>query len=566
MNTWRFMALLLVAALVCCTGNKFVGSGGSRSPANGNPTPTPQTSDGGPKIKPEEIKYETDQNPLDDDDSPILKPVLGPEESGADVHFLSKVVEPERKKNVWIVTVTGATTGNVYNLDLSNDAVAKSTSWKFACSGSCLGGARTYVTEGGFVFIKGGPQLFYVNPDSTTPNSTLSPAWVAPAHFNAMARGCVVSYKRDGKRYVGLGWGGAGITDDNAIHFTEFAMNNSPPYAIDYSTVSTWTDPTPGKSWGYSCFIDQRRLIYYSAWGTTSLVAFDLTAKKVVNVSDVTPNAGIGGTIGSEILNPVTFNEGKGSTTYAISGDNMGNLLVSGLNPSGPYGAYTHSFDAKSKSIWQVRTHFTGAAWAYDSIAVYPRKCFSSDSCPGPVIYKTPAAPLVGPVSALGDGAVIGITRGSGDVYLIRVKNPDDLSSGLDFKKIFTAVGDPYMYTDYTGATLYQKWTEMTFDFGSVQDYKPSDPIAVAMTWAAMPGTSDTMTDLTVEVRCYLDAGSKGNYEAYTPGKALTQLTIGVASCKKPFKFVDVKLTQQGDSNTIMDVGKIQLTTVQNKK
>ena len=72
----------------------------------------------------------------------------------------------------------------------------------------------------------------------------------------------------------------------------------------------------------------------------------------------------------------------------------------------------------------------------------------------------------VGPLSALGDGHMVGMVRNPGDVYLFKLKNDKDATKGIEAVKIVENVGgDPYMYTDFTGATLYLTGNVFEFDF-----------------------------------------------------------------------------------------------------
>lgn len=519
------------------------------SPAGGTtPSNTPPRA-----FDPEGLDYKRGDETSASEDSQILIP---PKLDKINTQPITKFVEPTRRSEIWITTMNWL----VYHLQLVNGKLSETKTWSYSCNyasnGLCDGGHRTYVTEAGLVFVRGGPQIFTVSANQAT-EVAIKPSWGPPVMGLSGTRGCVVSYKRDGKRYVGMGWGGIGSSADQLMRFTEFQMANEPPYTIDFSSPTTWTDdhPANGRIWGYSCFIDQRRLIYYSAWTNQSFFAFDLTKKVLIKVADRTPNATVGGGTGSDILNPKGFNEGSfQSTTYAISGDNQGNILVSGRGPSNaasyPFGVYTHAFEPQSQSVWQMRASVT-STWRSEGLAIYARTCFTGGACPAPAVY--PDAD-VGPMSALGDGTVIGLNRTTGTVFTMRLKDRKDLAGGVEVNPIFTVTGDPYMYTDFTGATLYQTSSEITFDFPLAKD-----PLAIAFTWSNVPGTPTLMKDLQTEIRCYSGTDS-GAYQNFVPKEAFKQKKIDVSSCMRPFEHVDVRLTQLNDTTSLMDISKIQIT------
>ncbi len=467
---------------------------------------------------------------------------------------LTKPITPNRKKFFWVVTLPG----NVHYFRLGDDdKVVDHKVWTNAIdvAGQPVGGTRTYVLEGGsLVATRTGGHFFFVDPDKT-PQGDLK-ALGSPSYFQlpgvaAGERACIVSYRKDKKRYVGVGYG--------AGKFLEMPQDNKPPF------TPQWAAPSGGGSagdsfWGYSCFIDQKRLIYYSQWalqtpgpenkpGTTA--AIDLRTLKALDAAAAAPNGAFTSTnLTKETTGP---RKAEGHASYAMSGDSNGNILNGDSY-------YTMAYEPVSDSIWA-----TGEATASSpngTLNIFPAKCLSSLAvCTGFASYDTlkDYGVTLGPISALGDGHMIGMMRGTGQVFLMSLKNPQDITQGIDGAVIANVNEDPYMYTDFTGATLYLTSSENSFKFADA----PAQQRGIGFTWAPVSGGSTGWKDIKLEFRCYAADATPPAYEEFGEVKDSPEQTIIAAgSCKdKKVNKVDVRLTQLNDGDSLMNLKRVQVTT-----
>jgi hypothetical protein len=176
----------------------------------------------------------------------------------------------------------------------------------------------------------------------------------------------------------------------------------------------------------------------------------------------------------------------------------------------------------------------------------------------------------VGPLSALGDGSMVGMVRGVGDVYLIKLKVPGNAAGGIEAVKIAEKVGnggDPYMYTDFTGATLYLTNTLNEFDFTKLGTFDGKAPVRqLGFTWTKVDGSADEFKDIKVDVRCYNDDANKGEFQSVTiTAKPRAVQFLNVASCvDKIVSKAELRMTQEGAASTsLMGVKVVQLTAFQ---
>lgn len=451
----------------------------------------------------------------------------------------SRPLAPDSRVEVWAVTRPG----NAYWFRLEGDAVAESKSWTGVTSDDA-GGSRTYVTEKGLVVARTGGFLYWIDP-AATPEGELpktAPNYYRLPNVAGNERVCIVSYRKNKKRYVGMGWGKG--------NFVEFPMDDAPPHVPQWGTV-TGTATVPNITWGYSCYIDQTRLIYYGQWVNGSeggVGAVDLNTMDPVDPAVVAPNAGFAST---NLADATLATKGGGS--YAMNGDLAGNVYNG-------KGFYTMAHDRGSRTVW-------GAAGGV--LNIIPDSCLTENAnCTTNASFALAALNAnVGPMSALGDGRVIGMFRNDlGRVYLLKLRNKKDPSQGLDVTPIADLQGDPYMYTDFTGATLYLTKSDTTFEFEKSKGFDPAEAnIAMGLTWQARSGKGVAWKDIKIEVRCYVAGGDKGSFEELTEIKpSLEQNLIKSGSCAgSRYDRVDVRLTQLNDGDTLMDVARVQVTVYQ---
>lgn len=554
---------ILAKTLLFVTAGTFWGCNQSQmrgGPARGGQVsgPAPVEKRDGPELPPE-----ADPKPLDPGK---LNPKIDADQSGGDptpiLIFERETVaavgvqelKQEADRFAWTVTQSGTAT----YFKIVGDAVTSKKTWTGANS-TLGGGARTYVLEGGaLVIVRTGGEVFFIDPAKPEGNLRTmgSPHYqklsVPGRTFANDDRGCAVSYRRLGKKFIGIGIGKNG-------DFIEVPQADSPPFAPIWSGATYRAGvSSAGSRWGYSCFIDQSQLVYYGAWYKEPVKAFNLVTGLEVDPTKVATNRAFSSsTIPSLTLGP----KSGGTGSYAISGDNKGNVL------SGD--AYTMAADAVNQVVWV--TSLSGT-----QISVYPLACFStSPVCVGSKTFMLSAGSGkgIGPMSALGDGSVLGLSRGGygGDnaLYRLTLKDPKDISKGIDIKKLAQLDGDPYMYTDFTGATLYLSKAEQKVELKKL-GYKPEEPLAgVGFTWVTRDGQPAEWNNISIEMRCYaISDPSPPAYEKI--GDAIQNSTKqsfvstpGCAKGRKGIDVIDVRLTQLNNDNTLMNIRKIQVTAYQ---
>ncbi len=518
-NRYIIGAGFVTLALGACTKNAF------RAPSNA------ATSSGGGNGNPTELP----------------KPIPAQSRVASEV----KPLLPNQENHIWIAT----SVGEVRHLKLEKGLVKQTKAWSGA---SPTSGTRTYVLEGGAVVLaKNGGYYYFLHDGLSEGAIDKDPA--KGNYFQLITsdptkqpkvddRSCVVSYKKDGKRYLGIGYG--------LGYFFQVEQEDKPPYAPNFKTATVPIQVAP-VNWGYSCFIDQTRLIYYSQYARglpSETIALDLTSMQRVPVSKAPNAAFVSQNVPAVTVGPYGA-QGKGS--YAMAGDRLGNVLNA-------TGYTTMAFEPKTATVW-------ASADSGTRLDVFPHDCiYKTPECKGQGSFELGLGMRtgVGPLSALGDGSMVGLVRQFGDVFLFKLKDPTDISKGIEATKIAEAVGngDPYMYTDFTGATLYLSNSLNDYDFSKTADWSTRDPLQqLSLMWEASPGSSDEWKDIRAEIRCYLDEGNKGEFtEVNIIAKSKVPQLIDITSCKgKAVAKAELRLTQIGASTSLGNITKVELKAYQ---
>jgi hypothetical protein len=348
---------------------------------------------------------------------------------------------------------------------------------------------------------------------------------------------------KNGGRFMIAAWGNGS--------FVEYAMDDKPPYAPKWEQAPTRSAKiTMTGTWGYSCFIDQAKKIFYSQ--NSHMGAIDLNNYEAATISTTAPNADHRSTTPGVS----SYSMGSVKTSYAMSGDSYGNIY----NGDG----YTSAYDKASDSIW-----FSHGPHA--KIAVIDRKCLTTQtSCKNYHTYTNSPktfVPVIGPMSPLRDGRIVGLVRTTGEIYLMKLRDKSNLGSGMDFHYIGNAGGDPYMYTDFTGATLYINESEQTFKPVEMAQFSASKPIKTAVfKWKptssyAAGNLSVEWKNIKLEARCYSDSASKPAYVEIAkvhPSDKGTELNVPSCSEGK-YEHVDVKLTQLNNDSSLVGIDTISV-------
>lgn len=523
--TFRNLVMLLAigfwaGSLTHCTDSEFGGAGGGSKAAEKKRKKKKEEPKEEEEKKDEQVIYDESGNPLDPGtyydgggEDPIRE-----FEDAFEGSYLVNPIDPDRRDFFWSVTSVGL----VRYYRLQDNKIVETREWTGLQGGRS--GTRTYVLEGGsIVILKSGGHWHWIHPDET-PQGVIPAS--APNYFRGPTggldsdyRSCAVSYKKNRKRYLGIGY--------ERGKFQEIPLLNKEPFSPQWSSVSMSANIS-GNKWGYSCYIDQENLIYYSQY-------FRI-ASRALNLNTMTAGGG----------KPV---KGKAAgISYAISGDQSGNPLSSN-------GAYTMSYESHSDTIWTSGANLT----------ISPAECvISGQNCDKEAVFNTVALGIkVGPMSAMGGGRVIGMVRsgGSSSAYMLSLKDEKNIAAGVDVTRLADAGGDPYMYTDFTGATLYETDINETFSFK--KEFADKEHPAIGFAWAlAKDESGDEWEDLSLEVRCYLAGGDEGSFEKIDDVRDAGKMTfIRSESCKgKKYDSVDIRVIQLDEADTLKKVDRVQIT------
>ncbi|MEI6834281.1 MAG: hypothetical protein WCL28_09850 [bacterium] len=433
-----------------------------------------------------------------------------------------KKIEPIQNTKIWTATKNGF----VKRLTIDGDKITETKLWLGA--GGTLG-MRTYVTEGGFMGARS-PMLYFFDPEKATIAKSKN------LNVSSETRICIASYMKNGQRFMIAAWGSG--------NFQEYAMDDQPPFAPKWEQAPTRQGQIQMVgTWGYSCFIDQQQKIFYSQM--SHMGAIDLNTYQAANIATTAPNANFRSTTPGVS----TYAMGSVKTSYAMSGDSYGNVY----NGAG----YTSAYDKASDSVW-----FSHGA----QIVVIDRKCLTTQNPCNNFTSYSPGV-TIGPMSPLKDGRIVGLVRGTGGIYLMKLRDKTNLKSGLDAVNIGSAGGDPYMYTDFTGATLYINESEQTFKPVEMAQFSASKPIKTAVfKWKptssyAAGNLSVEWRNIKLEARCYSNAASKPAFVEIAkvhPSDKGTELNVPSCSEGK-YEHVDVKLTQLNNDSSLAGIDTISV-------
>ena len=443
-------------------------------------------------------------------------------------------VEATDVHRIWTVTSGGIAT----QFSVEGDKVTTKI-WT-GLTGS--GGARTYVTEAGFVVARY-PYLYFIDPENT-PQGPL-PA-DSKKDIGAGNRICVASYLKNNKRYLFAAF--------ESGKYWDIPMADEKPYKPLWNDPSVIKGSIPKTSqWGYSCFIDQKRNIFYSQNFSTPAA---INLNTLIAHTTGAPNHSFDSD--DSVVKPLVESTRSTvkSASYAMAGDPDGNVYNA-------TDVYTMAYDSSSDSVWVSKSNVV------NNIGIFPRDCLTKQkTCSGYLNFvNARVGAYLGPMSALRDGRIVATTRDPlGSVYILSLKDKSDRTKGFDQKLIGVAGGDPYMYTDFTGASLYLRESVQAFEISKLPEYKSGMPNKNTLfNWKSKSGAGKPWKDIKLEARCYSDPAQKPGFEEVkTVGVSDKFTPFVVQSCQdKVTKFVEVQLTQLQSSLSLIDVEFIQVAIKQ---
>lgn len=476
-------------------------------------------------------------------------PAATPVEGGESTEFaMSQPLQVAfSDRNIWVVTDT-----KVYRIKVDAErgypikTWAKPNNW----------GNRTYVSEIGLVIGQSNRNnlggIYLVNDSS---DSAIPIASGADLNMGGESRLCVTSYKVNGIAYIGGGY----FATDGKRRFVSIPIDPSKTNSLDIAKRKIYPAGTDGGIWGYSCYVDQVNMRY---WGTQGgdVYGFDLQNNVPLANTEIPNAAQVLATADFEI-----FPTKRGS--YAISGDSNGNVLsVRSITPGVGNTNASYTFAHEPISDFVFGSSRIGKLYATHA------SCFANAAnCPAGVkhfSYDISALSSLGPLSSLNNGSVAGIVRGSkSDVYLISLKDRKKPLLGLDFTKVASVAGNAYMYTDFTGATLYADVTEKEFSLSDSPDFRVGKSISdMKIEWKSEGDVADLpWKGLKMSIRCYAkSAVNKPDWQqvnAVAPSASL--FAVVVPSCNGVFDMVEIRVEGDGTTNAFSRIEAISILATQ---
>lgn len=463
--------------------------------------------------------------------------VAGEGTGHSDLHVKEEVFNQEFdfagsvfEAQVWVVT----SNNQVFRYKI--DAAKTYPKKEWLIPSTLRGGNRTYVSEVGLVVGKtaGAVAGGVINGEIWLVNEVFGDqAKLIDTVADAISgsRICVTSFKKDGDPYIGYIYTRSA---DSKITFVRIPVDLNKDLKIDISRKESFTSTKTGQV-AYSCFVDQKNNRFWAAEST--LIGVNLNTSEFLDNSAL-PNNGMQLGIAGSATNYTR------KLNYAIAGDAEGNLLNAKIG-----GLYTYTM---------AHEHLTNQVFTTTSstdLIVTDVSCFSKDPSCSNKSFVYALLEAGGPMSSLNDGRVAILSRRGVNSSLMVVGLEDNAhpENGVVVEKIVTIPGDPYMYTDFTGGTMYAPTVEQSFSLvetpGKFQQGKDTD---VKITWESSSEVPEDQLwrGIKILVRCYLKSEAKPEYERILPvANAGIDTMISVKKCNEG-KFENIDLKLEADEGT----------------
>ena len=390
-----------------------------------------------------------------------------------------------------------------------------------------------------------------------------------PTDMGNGSRLSVTSFKIGAQPYIGFAYG----TSGGNKKFVRIPLDKSKPDGIDLArkeerelsalNAGSGGFSAVGNFAAYGSFMDQSRKAFYlgatggGGWGVNVETMAELPLTSI-------PNWRIGG----DPLNPAAaaarkicnFTMSTGSSLgYALAGDLKGNVVSAA-------GSYTFAHDPVNNVIF-------GNRQGGGDLTVAKQECVESAGADCTEAAKTcqrlPTAQggAIGPMSAVGDGRVVGIQRGStSQVFLLAVIDKNDLSKGISITKIADIPGNAYMYNDFTGITLYSPDQVKVIDFKSLKGFDPKKGVRkVAAGWTAQSKQIEDLRGLKLELTCFKTGKPKPPYVDYSAQlkSSVSLFTVAEKDCSGDVDAMEVKMSSDGTTNNFTRLSTFEIRGAQ---
>jgi len=456
----------------------------------------------------------------------------------------------------WVVT-----DDEVTRIKLDEAKKWPQTKWKMVDESgnpSSARGHRTYVSELGLLIGRTGSSGGVWLASDTNPGKAI-PIFRTKDQ-GSDSRLSVTSFKIGDQPFIGFAYG----TTGGKKKFVRIPIDKSKTNGIDVSKLEEVTLSALSTGFGdfnavggvaaYGSFMDQKNKAFYlganrgGMWGVNVEKMTELRSSALPNV------AAEGRDLCSYKLST------RGKVAYALSGDLFGNIVTS-------QEAYTFAHDPVNNVI---------VGGKGTSLVVAKQECVTANGpkCTTGSAYCVEVDPAkagaISPMSAIGDGRIVGIVRGSAQspsqVFILKVINKDDLSKGVEVKKIADIPGDAYMYNDFTGLTLYAPDQLRVIDFKKLKGFQAGKPVKrISAGWKSATGKTDDLRGLKIQLICYKEGGSKGAYIDYTSKLTSSdkQFDLDVKDCSGNVDTLEVKVSSDGTTNNFSRLSRFEMKGAQ---
>lgn len=422
-------------------------------------------------------------------------------------------------------------------------------------------GNRSYVSEIGFligrtqrtlrniggIYVAGPEYPNGIQPIFT--KADLSAAEQPTLWMRNEARMCVTSFQIDGVPYVGGGYNSLA----GRKMFVKIPIDKSKANGVDISKKQIFDLGAVAVvgGFGYSCYTDQNRGWFWSEFGEVGSVRSGVNLRTGVplNASEI-PNKS------HSFSNVDLVSSPTNRASYAMAGDASGNIAsftVAGAS------AYTAAHESVSNFVYVSRG---------SNLHLLHANCLSSQSdcsTDNGRYFKWNLSGMsdgaggvfnlaFGPLSSLNDGRVVGVrfigsdASATSEIYLVKPKDPSDLSKGPSLKKIANLSERAYMYTDFTGATLYAAKVSREIELSKVSAFKAGVAISDAkFLWRASSGAAEEWRGLKLQLRCFLKSvATKPAFVDFVPANGNVEKLL---PCSGIFDTVEYSVEGTGANN-----------------
>jgi hypothetical protein len=401
-----------------------------------------------------------------------------------------------------------------------------------------------------------------------------------PPDMRNNSRLSVTSFKIGEQPYIGFAYGSS--SSSGLKKFVRIPIDKSKANGVDVTRREEVELSAIGNNFGsfasvgqfvaYSSFMDQTKKTFFlgggpgkGGWGINVETLNELTLGSL-------PNWTIGGdpndpTVSKRQVCGLSMETSR-NMGYALSGDLQGNLVTAS-------DTYTFAHEPVGNLIF-------GSIRGSNEFVVSKQKCFekggancteANNDCRRFDLGRIEVDDIttgisIGPMSAVGDGRVVGVQRGenTSQVFLLSAKDANDLSKGLDVQKVADITGDAYMYNDFTGVSLYSPDQVKVFDFNSLRGFKKDKAVLkVAAGWSSQSGVAEDLRGLKLELTCFKQGGTKPPYKDYTAilSSNASLFTLSVDDCSGDIDAMEVKMSSDGSTNNFTRLSTFEIRGAQ---